>query len=133
MNSKPSALLMNKLQEFHAAWLQNTFPKNTADDQFEGMVEELGELARAKLKNSQGMAHFPDDAAKLAIEDAIGDLFFYMLGFCSKRGIRISDCIDVALREFVTRDWKHYVATGEKRYEPLPSWLDPNTNPFLCD
>lgn len=116
--------VLDTIQDFHAKWLDETFPENDSDDQLKGVLEEIGELARAELKNSQKFRNYSDGEIKEKITDAIGDLFFYMCGYCSRKGIRLADCIDMALKEIVTRDWEHLKKTGEKRYNKMPAYMD---------
>jgi NTP pyrophosphatase (non-canonical NTP hydrolase) len=123
-NLEKTEFLMDLLQRFHFGFLTSTFPNNDADDQLKGVLEELGELARAELKHKQNVGPHNDVAkVKADITDAVGDIIMYLMGYCSIKDIKISDCLDAALTEICTRDWNHFVETGEKRYYKLPSFM----------
>lgn len=94
------------LQTQHEAWERVNFP-DSANDVFHslaGMTEELGELAHAILKNSQGIRgdhkkHMSDAA------DAVGDIFIYCAGLCNKLNLDMQECIETAWTEVGSRDW----------------------------
>ena len=94
-----------------AAWREKNFPDSGAEEQFIGMVEELGEIAQAKLKLKQGIRGNAEDW-KTKEKDAIGDLFIYMLNYCSCKKISIFECINLAWSEVKQRDWIKYPKNG---------------------
>lgn len=116
MKPRINYLLFDILQNYHSVWLEDTFPDNTAEDQFYGMVEELGELSRARLKTNQHVEGYSAEECRRQETDAIGDLIMYLCGYCSKRELVLSDCVKMALTEIITRDWGYFKATGKKRY-----------------
>lgn len=94
-------------------WRQKNFPDADAAQQFLGMVEELGELAHARLKHEQGIRDLGEiDAFKQAEQDAIGDLLIYLFGYCSYRGFQVDHLIEDVAREVMKRDWVKYPGTG---------------------
>lgn len=94
-------------------WRQKNFPDADASQQFLGMVEELGELAHARLKHEQGIRDLGGiDAFEQAEQDALGDLLIYLLGYCSYRGLNLAHLIDDVAREVMKRDWIMYPSTG---------------------
>lgn len=69
-------------------WSRRNFPANTPDDPFEGMVEEVGELAHARLKARQGIRGTPEE--HLAKEkDAIGDVAVFLADWAERRGLNL--------------------------------------------
>lgn len=106
---------IDKFQKHVYEWQSINFPQSpgpeiAADRMFKGIVEELGELAHADLKQAQGIRTNEDhDAARL---DAIGDMVVYICQYCSERGIVISEAILAAFKEIAGRDWVANPETG---------------------
>lgn len=76
-----------------------------------GMMEELGELAHAHLKQEQkirGTAAEHEAAAK----DAIGDLILYLLDYCNGRGWDADTIIQDTVDTVLHRNWKANPSTG---------------------
>ena len=60
-------------------WVEHNFPgEPQPESSLFGVIEELGELAHAHLKQSQGIRGEEHEAEA---QDAIGDLTIYLLGF----------------------------------------------------
>lgn len=94
-------------------WRQKNFPDADAAQQFLGMVEELGELAHARLKHEQGIRDLGEiDEFEQAEQDALGDLLIYTLGYCSYRGLNLAHLVDDVAREVMKRDWIKYPENG---------------------
>lgn len=108
------------LQEDVKKWLAHNFPEATADEQFKGVVEELGELARADLKTEQGIRGFTPEIGKLKSMDAIGDIVIYLINYCNVKGYSFLDCIAMAWSDVSKRDWiAHPEGPGEQIETPL--------------
>jgi len=111
---------MNSFTELQAMtdeWRQHNFPKHQdgvnvigAWENLTGMMEEMGELSHAFLKKFQGIR--TDENLDHLEKDAIGDLVIYLCGYCSRRGISLAECIDMAWWEVKDRDWIKYPGTG---------------------
>lgn len=104
--------LLAHVQKFHAKWLEHNFPDTNADQQFKGMIEEIGELAHADLKREQGIRDIDSEDHKRKVEDAVGDIVMYLCGWCTKRGINLKDAINRAWDEISMRDWRKYPKNG---------------------
>lgn len=103
---KPHAVSFHDVQEVTAIWRNVNFPNATAEEQFMGMVEELGELSHAILKNKQGIRGMDDSVAfRAAVMDAVGDLMIFAAGFCDKMDIQLGECVSNAWAEVMERDW----------------------------
>lgn len=100
----------DELQLITAVWREHNFPNHTAEEQFEGMVEELGELAHAKRNAGRGIRAHEDHSQKE--QDAIGDLIIYLCGYCTRRQLNLFECINGAWEEVRDRDWIKYPGTG---------------------
>lgn len=118
MGSNAEVNSFTELQEATARWRDYNFPNHTADDQLMGMVEELGELAHARLKTKQGIRG-DEDLPQLET-DAIGDIIIYLCGYCTRRNISLAACISMAWWEVKDRDWIKYPTTGRPS-EPTAS------------
>jgi NTP pyrophosphatase (non-canonical NTP hydrolase) len=69
-------------------WLDKNFPghKQSARNQFYGIVEEVGELAHVVLKQSQGI-RYKESEIRPKIVDAIGDILIYIVGYMITRSL----------------------------------------------
>lgn len=100
---------LDAIQEENARWVERNFPgNNDSNTAFTGMVEELGELAHARLKAQQGIREIAEDAEY----DALGDLSIYLLHYCSTKGLRLSDIIQSVWHKVRQRDWVKYPKDG---------------------
>jgi NTP pyrophosphatase (non-canonical NTP hydrolase) len=107
--SYPKAL--SDYQDEVRAWADRNFPKSSDQDAFEGIVEELGELSRARLKRRQGIRGEP--VGWLGKEmDALGDILVYMLDYAGRRGIDLQACLELAWHEVKQRDWIKFPKNG---------------------
>lgn len=95
------------LQTITKEWRDRNFPDSTAEDQLFGVMEELGELVHVNLKSRQGIRGYSEGSERTAAEerDAIGDMMIYLMGFCSKRGYDLTDCVNEAWAQVEKRDW----------------------------
>lgn len=108
------------IQKILATWWVHNFPDAEPDDAFAGMVEELGELARARLKFKQGIRGMADLTAKEvreAQQDAIGDLIIFAAHLCQLEGWQLGECVSMALNEVIGRDWRANPETGHAEEE----------------
>jgi NTP pyrophosphatase (non-canonical NTP hydrolase) len=85
-------------------WRQRNFPNANATQQLLGVVEEVGELAHAHLKQIQGIRGTPEEH-DAAIKDAVADIVIYLLGYCSYRGLGLSSVLQQTATEVMKRDW----------------------------
>lgn len=102
-------------QQILNKWLQHNFPEADARDQFIGIVEEVGELARAELKSKQKIRGYNANKASEKIKDAVGDIFIYLANYCNVKGISLQECIDIAWEEVSKRDWIKNPKTGKEQ------------------
>ena len=100
----------DSLQNVIHKWRQKNFPNGNADDQLLGVVEEVGELAHARLKMKQGIRVNEDLIYKEM--DAIGDIVIFLMGYRSYRNISLFHCIMEAWQEVKERDWVKNKETG---------------------
>lgn len=70
-------------------WLNHNFPNTTSDEQFKGIVEEIGELAEADIIYKAD----PLPAKKELVKDAVGDIVIYLTNYCTKNNFRLADCV----------------------------------------
>lgn len=110
---EPKFLTFQEVQGATYAWRKKNFPTtaDNADHQFMGVVEEVGELAHARLKSLQGIRGTAEE--HLANEqDAVGDIVIFLAGYCSARGFNFGSLVEKALREVLERDWINDPHTG---------------------
>jgi NTP pyrophosphatase (non-canonical NTP hydrolase) len=91
-------------------WQNHNFPNAISDDCFFGVVEEVGELSHALLKQRQKIRTGENHNEQ--IEDAVGDIVIYLTGFCNLHGIDIVKCLSGAWSEVSARDWVKYPKNG---------------------
>src|SRR5437660_565863 len=80
---EPLVLGLDKLQVEIDRWAEHNF--GTERGAFEGIVEELGEYAHARLKSRQGIRGSRSELEAKA-KDAIGDLSVFTFDECALRG-----------------------------------------------
>jgi NTP pyrophosphatase (non-canonical NTP hydrolase) len=105
--------MISRLQAEHKEWLEHNFPNQQGHDPLLGIMEEVGELSHAYLKNTQGirgMVHIAE--ARTLMADALGDIFIYMLSFSNTNGFNLENCINKAWLTVKERDWVHYPVDG---------------------
>jgi NTP pyrophosphatase (non-canonical NTP hydrolase) len=95
---------LKQFQAEHAAWEQRNFGKQPAYRLLMGVVEELGELTHALLKQEQGIRSHEGLVAKE--KDAIGDLIVFLTGYCTARGYDLEEVLASVWEEVKLRDWQ---------------------------
>jgi NTP pyrophosphatase (non-canonical NTP hydrolase) len=103
------ALRLNSIQREAKVWLGRNFPDTTADQQFLGVVEEVGELAHAILKKKQGIRDTSAESAK----DAVADIMIFLMNYCNMMDWDLMEIVqDVWVDEVCPRDWQKYPENG---------------------
>lgn len=97
---------IHELQEEHREWLEHNFPYQRLHDALLGIAEEVGELAHAHLKFSQGIRGMTREAYVEKASDALGDIFIYMMSYANTNGFDLETCIGEAWRGVRDRDWQ---------------------------
>lgn len=112
----PVRLNFRQLQEEHYAWVSHNFPEQLndptrKDDGFDGLVEEVGELARARLKRRQGIRGTKEewDAQE---QDALADAIVFITSYCNAHGIDLQTVVEKTWNEVKKRDWIKHPKTG---------------------
>jgi NTP pyrophosphatase (non-canonical NTP hydrolase) len=106
---------ISKIQDELKHWMEYNFGKTPDHHGVLGTVEEIGELALAlgssvgklsysQLKLEKGIRRTPEELAEMA-QDAIGDIFLCLLGYCVRRGWSAEDIFEKTWNEVKTRDW----------------------------
>lgn len=92
------------MQQEVTTWSEENFGKQDAMNPYMGMVEELGELSHALLKQKQGIrgTHGKHEADA---KDAIGDLMIFLLDFCGKKGWDAETILDDTWAVVRMRQW----------------------------
>lgn len=107
---------IREIQEQVTHWARANFadkPDGTVDyhKPFMGLVEEVGELSHALLKQEQGIrgpfAEHEDEA-----KDAVGDIMIYLFHLCGERGWDLEDIVVDTWNKVSKRDWKSNPVNG---------------------
>jgi len=96
---------ISEIQEKMVEWLQHNFPNSGWQDQFMGVVEEVGELSHSLLKQKQGIRGTYEQHEADAI-DAVGDIAIYLLALCIRRGWDFEKIVNDTFDVVMKRDWK---------------------------
>lgn len=109
----PPRSVLQRVQFQLIPWQAYNFPGRPSWQPLLGAVEEIGELAHAFLKLSQGIrgtrvAHLE------AMEDAIGDTIVFLCDFGNSQGIDVERALDRTWEKVRHRDWQRSRATGSK-------------------
>jgi NTP pyrophosphatase (non-canonical NTP hydrolase) len=96
-----SRFSLRAMQAEHREWATRNFGTNRIwQDPFLGMVEELGELAHAKLKQKQGIRGTYEEHEEAA-KDSVGDFMVYLSDFCNMQKPSWD------LEMIITKTWDH--------------------------
>lgn len=112
-------LTLQDFQRLQAAWLsRQPFKNGPSWHPLLGIVEEVGELAHAHLKQAQGIR---GTAAEHTVKkkDAVGDVLVYLADYCSREGFNMQRILEDVWSEVMERDWADNPATGKS---PVPPW-----------
>jgi NTP pyrophosphatase (non-canonical NTP hydrolase) len=106
-------LVLDEWQREVAAWRSKNFgdPCDPMHMML-GVVEELGELAHALLKQAQGVRGTSEENEHKA-KDAVGDIEIFLAGLCTARGWNFGELVDAAWQSVQKRDWQRYKETGQ--------------------
>ena len=96
-------LSIKELQQEVTEWSRRNFPNNKPHHPLLGVGEEAGELMHAHLKMEQQIRVNEDHKAEQI--DAVGDLFIYLLDYCSRTNINAEEAIINTWQEVKKRDW----------------------------
>jgi NTP pyrophosphatase (non-canonical NTP hydrolase) len=105
------------LQSRLRAWRQHNFPTSDGPTKIPGAIhllgvaEEAGELAKAHIKQEQGIRGTPEEWEKKA-QDSVGDIVIYLMQYCSDRGWNFQDLVTIVATEVLTRDWIKFPFNG---------------------
>lgn len=104
---------IEKFQQQCRRWARYNFPNAEWTQPFMGIVEEVGELSHALLKQQQGIrGTFEEHEAEA--KDAVGDIVIYLTHLCNLRGWELDTIIEETWNKVQGRDWrKDPVAGGE--------------------
>jgi len=107
-------LTFKQLQEEQVAWSEHNFPLRPAYFSLLGIMEEVGELSHAHLKQEQGIrgdSEIHEEAAK----DAIADIVIFLSDYCSARGFDFQTIMEKVWPEVKKRDWRKYPKDGIRK------------------
>jgi len=101
----PEPFSLRRLQAEQHEWAKRNFGEEVQTYlPLLGVVEEVGELAHAHLKEAQGIRTTEDHEAKA--KDAVGDAIIYLADYCSRRGWDLQDIVEQTWAAVKRRDWK---------------------------
>lgn len=103
--------ILRDVQNEQKAWLEHNFPHRRPEHQLLGLVEEIGELAHARLKREQGIRGAAEHWTAKE-KDAVGDILIFLLGHCNENNWDLEEILLNTWGEVKCRDWKRYPKTG---------------------
>jgi NTP pyrophosphatase (non-canonical NTP hydrolase) len=111
-------MVLHDIQSEIGEWSIRNFGPTKEDhaiDQLLGIGEEYGELLHSVLKRRQGIRDGLETLGSEELEleeDAIGDLLIYLLDYCYRQGIEVTDVLEHTWRIVKQRDWVKYPKSG---------------------
>jgi len=97
---------LDVLQDTIHDWRKRNFGEHILPyEQLLGVVEEVGELAHAHLKNQQGIRGYNREKFESEAQDAVGDILIFLMGYCSLYGWSMADILQVTAANVMARDW----------------------------
>jgi NTP pyrophosphatase (non-canonical NTP hydrolase) len=97
-------MTLRELQEQQRVWVAHNFGERPSWHPLLGAVEELGELAHAHLKQTQGIRLHENHEENA--KDAIADVVIYLADYCSSRGFDMQAIVEQTWEKVRQRDWK---------------------------
>lgn len=122
---------LTELQQEVKNWLNRNFKARDAYHSLIGVVEELGELAHAHLKQIQGIRGTPEQHIADA-QDAVGDILIYLVGYCVDRNFDLQEIIHKTWKKVKRRDWLRHRLSGEKENNACSVCKSSCTEYTLC-
>ena len=111
---------MNQIQKEQKEWTEKNFGDQEEWVTVMGVQEEVGELAHHILKRHQGIRQSEDHEE--GVEDAIGDIFIYLLGVCNKQELLFSAVLEKVWDNIVSkRDWTPETGVVTEGDEHVPT------------
>lgn len=108
---------LDVFEEEHREWANKNFGYDRDwRDPLMGLVEEVGELHHALLKQKQGIRG-SHEKHELDAMDAVGDIVIYLQDLCNIRGWRLSEILRDTWESVKRRDWKTNPRDGVARDE----------------
>ncbi len=102
--------MLKRLQNEQRPWVKHNFGDRPSWHPLLGLVEEVGELCHAHLKQAQGIRTNEDH--ELDKMDAIGDIVIYLADYCSAEGIDLQVVVEETWKDVKERDWKNNPERG---------------------
>jgi NTP pyrophosphatase (non-canonical NTP hydrolase) len=93
-----------KMQDEVGKWAERNFGGGPSTHPLLGIVEEVGELSHAHLKEEQGIRGTKEEHEEEA-RDALGDIMIYMLDYAYRRGWDLGDILTETWDNVRKRDW----------------------------
>lgn len=109
-------LTLAQLQVEVREWTDRNFPNAPPHYPLLGIMEEVGELAHAHLKNEEGIRGTPEEHL-IAKVDALGDVIVYLAHYAHRSGIDLQGALEVTWNKVKQRDWKKNPKTGNVESE----------------
>ncbi len=97
-----------ELQKQTAIWQTNNFSEAKAHQPLLGIIEEVGELSHAHLKQEQGIRNSNTEDK----EDAVGDIIIFLCHYCTMNNIDMDNAVVSTWEKVKQRDWKKYPKNG---------------------
>lgn len=96
---------LKQLQKEQALWAHKNFSSLTPSWQpLMGIVEEVGELAHAHLKESQKIRTNENHIENA--KDAIGDIIIFIADYCNRRNFDLTEIVEQTWSQVKKRNWK---------------------------
>ena len=106
-----------QLQDEQRPWVARNFPGRPSWYPLLGVMEELGELAHAHLKQAQGIRYTPEEARAKKV-DAVADIVTFLADYCSAEGIDLQAAVEETWQHVRKRDWASDPMTGGRKDLP---------------
>ncbi len=108
---KKNKLNLSDFQAEQKEWSLYNFGEHPSWHPLLGIMEEVGELAHAHLKQVQGIR--TNEEHTEAKRDAIGDIIVYLSDYCTSEGIDFEKAVQETWDEVRQRDWKGNAENGK--------------------
>jgi NTP pyrophosphatase (non-canonical NTP hydrolase) len=104
--------MIRELQEQVAIWVAKNFDHTEGWRPLLGVVEEVGELSHAHLKQVQGIRTQEKHQEKKI--DAVADIVIFLCDYCNMEGIDLQKAIEETWKVVKKRDWQKNPKNADK-------------------
>jgi NTP pyrophosphatase (non-canonical NTP hydrolase) len=104
---------INEIQNEILEWQNSNFEFRKPHEMYLGLIEEVGELAHARMKYEH--EYYPFDYYYQETKDAIGDIAIQLIGLCSQHYLNFEEVLNDIWNYVKTRNSKEFKEVYQRK------------------